>query len=79
MLSTSSEISRNLQSEDGGPPHTITDMMPTNKIETFGNDQHVINIGLHDVKDNAWKLRRKRKVTLYGKINADDLPIRGAR
>ena len=54
-------------------------MMPTSNIEPSGNDQHVINIGLHDVKDNEWKLQRKRKVTVYGKINAYDLPIRGAR
>ena len=52
MPSTSSEISRDLQSEDGEPPQTITDILPTTQIETSGNDQHVINIGLHDVKDN---------------------------
>ena len=37
----------------------------------------MIKICLHDVKDNEWK--RKRKVTVYGKINAVNLPIREAR
>ena len=31
------------------------------------------------MKDNEWKLQRKRKVTVFGKRNAVDLPIRGAR
>ena len=52
MPSTSSEISRDLQSDDGDPPQTITDRLPASQIEASGNDQHVINIGLHDVKDN---------------------------
>ena len=39
----------------------------------------MINIGLHDVKDNEWKLQRKRKVTVFWKRNAVDLPIRRAR
>ena len=66
MPSTSSEISRDLQSEECDPPQTIIDILPTSQTK-------------HLEMINMCKLQRKRNVTIYGERNAVDLPIRGAR